>query len=113
MAAVAIAHAHAAEQQLLGWKFQQRADDLVHADPGHLWTGVESIAARQKRQCMDVAAEVRPLSGSEPPIDGDEETHGRIEKLITALDLGEPSRAVLARGAERPVKLHAMLEAPA
>src|SRR5262245_6196058 len=113
MAAVAVADAHAAEQHLLGRKFQQRADDLVHADPGHLRTGVEPVATRQKRQCMDIAPEVRPLAGPEPAIDGYEESHRRIEELVAALDLFEPSGAILASGAERAVELYAMLEASA
>src|SRR6476661_10170239 len=106
MAAVAVAHAHSAEQHLLGRKLQQCADDLVHADPGHLRTGVEPVAARQKRQCMDVAAEVRPLAGAEPAIDGDKKSHRRVEKLVAAFDLLESPGTILARGAERAVELY-------
>ncbi len=94
MAAVAVANSHSAKEHLLGREFQESADDLVHAYPGHLRAGVQTIAACQKRQRMNVAAEVRPLARTKPAVDRDEETNGRIEKLIVTLDLLEPSDAV-------------------
>ena len=63
--------------------------------PGHLRTGVQPMAACQERQRIDIAAEVRPLAGAEPAVNGDEETHRRIEELVIAFNLLVPSDAIL------------------
>src|SRR5215467_481659 len=49
VAGVAVADSHPAKQHLLRWKIQQGAHDLVHANPNHLRTGIQSVAARQER----------------------------------------------------------------
>src|SRR6266852_5060585 len=109
MAVVAIADRHRAEQHVLRRDFQEFADDPVHAAPGFLRTRVETAAAREIRQGVNVAAEIGPLAGPEVAVDGDEERHRRVEELEVALVLGESAGRVVARHAERAVELHAVL----
>src|SRR6516162_10053130 len=95
VAAVAVANRDPAKQHLIGRKIQQVPHDLVHTYPSHLRTAVQPIAARQKRQRVDIAPEVCPLAGAEPTINRDEETHWSVEKLVIALDLFIPSNPIL------------------
>src|SRR5438270_11306368 len=103
MVAVAVADSDPTEQHLLGRKIQVGGDDLVEPCPSHLRTGVQAVAARQQRQRADITAEVCPLAGTEPAIDAEEETDGRVEELVVAFDLLKPSGTVFTRGAERAV----------
>ena len=50
-----------------------------------LRTGIETAAASQECQRVDIAAEVGPLAGAELAIDGDEQRHRRIEELEVRL----------------------------
>src|ERR1700745_1213810 len=84
----------------------------MHARPGFLGAGIESVTARQKHQRMDVAAQIGPLTGTEPAIDGNEQCNRRIEELVIAFVLSEPRRGVVAIDLERAVELHAMMVAP-
>src|SRR5258708_14819901 len=59
--AVAIADGETAEQHLVRRQLQEISDGVVEPRPGLLRAGVEVVAARQKRQRMDIAAEVGPL----------------------------------------------------
>ena len=80
--------------------------------PGFLRAGVEPVPARQIHQRMNVAAEIGPLAGAEPAIDGDEQCNRRVEEFVIALVLGQPRRDIVAVDLERAVKLHAMMVAP-
>src|SRR5579859_6401403 len=83
----------------------------MHARPGFLRAGVEAVAAGEKRQRMDIAAEIGPLAGAELAVDADEQRDRRVKELEIAFVLGEPPRRIIARNAERAVKLHAVLVA--
>src|SRR5215472_6109938 len=112
MIAVAVADRDRAKQHLLRRHVHERPDDAMHARPGFLRTGVEPAPARQKHQRMNIAAEIGPLAGAEPAIDGDEQGDRRVEELVIALVLVEPRREIVAVDGERAVKLHAMMLAP-
>src|SRR4029079_9540343 len=97
---VAVADRHAAEQHLVLRQFQEIAGGAVEPRPGLLRTGVEPIAAGEKRQRVDVAAEIGPLAGAEPAVDGDEQRHRRVEELKVLLELREPRDRAGAGDAE-------------
>src|SRR5215469_12283101 len=109
MTAVAVADRDRAKQHQLGRHVDERADDAVHARPGFLRAGVEPVAAGQKHQRMNIAAEIRPLAGTEPAIDGDEERHRRVEEFVVAPVLVKPRDGIAAVDIECAVKLHAMM----
>jgi len=73
---------------------------------------VSSPCPRQIHQRTNVAAEIGPLAGAEPAIDGDEQCNRRVEEFVIALVLGQPRRGIVAVDLERAVKLHAMIVAP-
>ena len=81
--------------------------------PGDLRTGIQSMAPRQEGERINIAAEIGPLSGAEPAIDCDEETHGRVEELKAAFELLEPSGGVLPGRAECAIELLTVAEAAA
>ena len=112
MRAVAVTDRDRAKQHLLRRHVHERPDDAMHARPGFLRAGVEPVPARQKHQRMNVAAEIGPLAGAEPAIDGDEQCNRRVEEFVIALVLGQPRRDIVAVDLERAVKLHAMMVAP-
>jgi hypothetical protein len=101
MTAVAVADRDRAKQHLLGRHVYERPDDAVHARPGFLRAGVEPVAARQIHQGMNVAAEIGPLAGAKPAIDGDKQRHRRVEKFVIALELVQPRRGIVAVDVER------------
>src|SRR5262249_19637031 len=76
--AVAVADRDGAKEHVGGRDRQELADDSVHARPGFLWAGVEPAAAREIHQGVDVAAEVGPLAGAEPALDGEEQRDRRV-----------------------------------
>src|SRR5690242_15373864 len=96
MPAVAITDRDGAKQHLLRRHADERADNAMHARPGFLRAGVEPVPARQIHQSMNVAAEIGPLAGTEPAIDGDEQSHRRIEEFVIALVLVKPRRGIAA-----------------
>ena len=84
---IAVADGDGAKQHLFRRHVDERPHDVMQARPGFLRAGVEAEAARQVGECMDIAAEIGPLSGAEPAVDGDEQRDRRIEKLVIALVL--------------------------
>src|SRR5262249_55037955 len=109
MVAVAISQRHATKQHLVGRQIKEFADDAMEARPRFLRARVEPVAARQIHERVDVAAEIGPLAGAEPAVDGDEQPDRPPKELEIALVLGEPAGMVVARDPERAVELHAML----
>jgi len=61
---------------------------------------------------VDIAAEVGPLAGTEPAVDGDEKRHRCVEKLEVLLVLREASGGIVAIDAERTIELQAVCFAP-
>src|SRR6516162_9901023 len=112
MRAVAVTDRDRAKQHLLRRHVHERPDDAMHARPGFLRAGIEPMAARQKHQRMNIAAEIGPLAGPEPPVDSDEQRDWRVEEFVIALVLGKSRRSVTAVDLKRAVKLHAMMLAP-
>src|SRR5262249_16810418 len=102
---VAVTDRHATEQHLIRRQPQETTNSVVKAGPGLLRAGIEAVAARQERQCMDIATEVGPLTGTEPAVDGDEKRHWRTEKLEVLLVLREASGGIVAINAERTIEL--------
>ena len=109
MAVVAVADSHRAKQHLLRRHFHEGPDDPIKPRPGFLRARVEAIAARQIHQSVNVAAEIGPLAGTEFAVDGDEESHRRVEEFVIALVLAKPRRHVVAVDRERAVELHAVM----
>src|SRR4029077_11147446 len=103
---VAVTDRDRAKQHLLRRHVHERPDDAMHARPGFLRAGVEPVAARQKHQRMNIAAEIGPLARPEPPVDGNEQGDRRVEEFVIALVLGKPRRGIAAVDLERAVKLH-------
>src|SRR5215472_13542841 len=109
VAMIAVTDGHRAKQHLFRRHFHERTDNAMHARPRFLSTGVQPMTARQIHQRVDVAAEIGPLAGAEPAINGDEQRHRRIEELVIALVLGKPRRRIVAIDLERTIELHAMM----
>src|SRR5262249_27344527 len=111
VAVVAITDRHRAKQHLFRRHFHERTDNAMHARPRFLGAGVETVTARQIHQRVDVAAEIGPLAGAEPPIESDEQRDRRIEDHIIAFVLAKPRRGIIAIDLERTIELHAMMVA--